>query len=91
MGGGSIEALKHFLNTKTEPDFVLAVTSILQALRGKGPFAVEALRRGQCAAVEIVGVFVAAGDGEDVRAAVRRAIRARITSEFWPTTAEPLV
>ncbi len=65
--GGSIEALKNFLNTKTEPDFVLAVTWILQALRGKGPFAIEALRRGQCAAVEIVGVFVAAGDGEDVR------------------------
>ena len=43
VAGGSIEALEKFLNTKTEPDFVLAVTWILQALRGKGPFAIEAL------------------------------------------------
>ena len=43
VAGGSIEALENFLNTKTEPNFVLAVTWILQALHGKGPFAIEAL------------------------------------------------
>ena len=43
VAGGSIEALEKFLNTKTKPTFVLAVTWILQALRGKGPSPVEAL------------------------------------------------
>ena len=43
VAGGSIEALERFLNTKTKPTFVRAVTWILQALRGKGPSPVEAL------------------------------------------------
>ena len=36
--GGSIEQLGKFLNVRSQADFVLAVTWLLAALRGKGPY-----------------------------------------------------
>ncbi len=41
--GGSIHALRPFLNLKNEHDFVLVVHWILAALRGEGPYPVLAL------------------------------------------------
>jgi hypothetical protein len=41
--GGSIEALRPFLNVKSENDFVLAVAWVLACLRDRGPYPVIAL------------------------------------------------
>ena len=41
--GGTIEALRPFLNTSSEEDFVLAVSWLLAALRPAGPYPVLAL------------------------------------------------
>jgi len=41
--GGSIEALRPFLNVKSDNDFVLAVTWALACLRNRGPYPVIAL------------------------------------------------
>jgi hypothetical protein len=41
--GGSIDALRKFLNVKNDSEFVLAVSCLLAALRGRGPYPVLAL------------------------------------------------
>jgi hypothetical protein len=41
--GGSIEDLRPFLNVKTNRDFILLATSIVYALRGRGPYPVVAI------------------------------------------------
>ncbi|WP_354066567.1 hypothetical protein [Bradyrhizobium sp. OAE829] len=41
--GGSIEALRAFLNVKSDNDFVLAVAWVLAGLRNRGPYPVLAL------------------------------------------------
>jgi len=41
--GGSVEALRSFLNLKTDTDFVLVVAWILACLRDRGPYPVIAL------------------------------------------------
>jgi hypothetical protein len=43
MPGGSIEALRSFLNVQSEPDFVLVVAWALAVLRNRGPYPVIAL------------------------------------------------
>jgi hypothetical protein len=43
VSGGSIAALRKFLNVKTDSEFVLAVSCLLAALRGRGPYPVLAL------------------------------------------------
>jgi hypothetical protein len=48
--GGSIEALRPFLNVRTRPDFVLIVAYLLAALRPHGPYPVLALNGEQGAA-----------------------------------------
>ncbi|MGO8841875.1 MAG: hypothetical protein ACLQF1_12320 [Methyloceanibacter sp.] len=41
--GGSVEALRSFLNVKTDADFVLAVAWVLAVLRDRGPYPVLVL------------------------------------------------
>jgi hypothetical protein len=41
--GGCVEALRSFLNVKTDDDFVLAVSWLLAAMRDRGPYPVLAL------------------------------------------------
>src|SRR5262249_25329977 len=43
MSGGSVEKLRSFLNVKTDADFVLAVSWLLAAFRGCGPYPVLVL------------------------------------------------
>lgn len=43
MHGGSIEALRKFLNVKTDADFVLVVTWALAVLRDRGPYPILVL------------------------------------------------
>jgi hypothetical protein len=43
MPGGSVEALRYFLNVKTDNDFVLVVAWALAALRNRGPYPVIVL------------------------------------------------
>lgn len=43
LPGGSIDALKRFLNARSQDDFILAVSWVLAALRPRGPYPVLAL------------------------------------------------
>jgi hypothetical protein len=43
LSGGSIDALRKYLNVKNDSEFVLAVSCLLAALRGRGPYPVLAL------------------------------------------------
>lgn len=43
LRGGRIDALRKFLNVKNDSEFVLAVSCLLAALRGRGPYPVVAL------------------------------------------------
>jgi hypothetical protein len=43
LRGGRIDALRKFLNVKNDSEFILAVSCLLAALRGRGPYPVVAL------------------------------------------------
>jgi hypothetical protein len=44
--GGCVEALRSFLNAKTDDDFVFAVSWLLAAMRDRGPYPVLAPHEG---------------------------------------------
>src|SRR5690606_9607700 len=48
--GGSVDELRRFINVKDERDFILIVAWIIAALRGRGPYPVQALygEQGSC-------------------------------------------
>jgi phage/plasmid primase-like uncharacterized protein len=58
--GGSIEALRQFLNLKNEPGFVLVVAWILAALRGQGPYPALAFAGEQGAGKSILSAILRA-------------------------------
>jgi hypothetical protein len=57
VSGGSVEALRSFLNVKTDADFVLAVSWLLAALRDRGPYPVMVLSGEQGSAKSTFSAF----------------------------------